>query len=948
MSTRTIVALMFLLLVPSIGVAQDEGRGVELVLTSQRLIEAEPGKIVTASYLITNRTGREQDLYEKLGLPVVPDGWKPLAAFERPIFLGIDAQKVQLVTFIIPKDCPAGRYDVLYSLIDRRFNGIKSEETFTVVVSPVVKIDAVVEDKPDMVMAGDSYRVRMRLVNKGNNATTVRVEATGSPAYPITLDPIEATLEAGKSQLVQLSVLTDGKLRSKTNHVVEISAVTEAPDNTFVTEKRTVFVEILPRLVAAIDPRSRVPSRVSFIAVGENDDGGMQIEYSGAGNLDEGGTRTVDFTFRGPDVQERSVYGVRDELRLNYRGPLLEMLLGDQAYSLSPLSERLLYGRGGEMRLHPGGIELGSFYTETRWDIPGKKEAGAFAGYSYGSAFRLKANYLNKRRDVSSSFDAYEADIYSVQARIAPYASFNLGLEYGYCMNKDADVRDDQAHRVTLDGQIRDRVWYTFENTYAAPHFLGYYNDVLYGSGTVSASLYRNLRGNISYRIYENNLDLNAEKPAAAREESYRGVLSYAFSSGLNLSLDYETLARRDDLTPSQFDFDENIWRIGVGRSLNKVGLQVYSERALFQDHLTGDPARSLYNHSFYANFNLSPRQSYSLIARYGYNSFLGNPERTGSIGFSASFRPVAALRATISYQTSNLGAERLPRSEYLMSILDFTLPNRHAISVKGRWFRFEEAGKSDYSFFAAYTIPFDIPAMKKKSFGALNGCVMDRDRRGAPPMENVLVSVGTMATMTDYTGTFNFPSLKPGTYAVQVDQRSMGMNRITSDPAPFEVEVIGGETAFQEIGVSTAAAISGTVLLYAVDAESGHGVGRPGGSGELYVTAGGEAKQGSIEKEDLVVSGGLEDIVVEVSNGKETFRQATDQDGRFSFPGLRPGVWHCTVYKNGLPKHHYIEQENLTVELSSGEETELQVNVLPKLRSIHMLESGTVGGEKK
>lgn len=942
MSTKITISLIFLLLIPTIGYSQGEEHGIEIVLTSQRLIEVEPGNIITGSYLITNRTGHELELIEKLELPVMLEGWQPLMAYERPVLLGIGRQKVQLVTFLIPKDCPDGKYEITYSLVDRRYQEVKGVEKFTVVVKPIVKFDAIIEDQPEIVMAGDTYNVRLRLVNTGNSTTPMRLEAKGSPDLPFSLDLVETTLAAGKSQLVNLSVSTDRNLKNKTNHVVEISAIAETPDNTLVMAKRTVFVEILPKLMAAVDLRSKVPTRMRLIAAGEDDVGGMQIEYSGAGNLDESGAHSIDFMLRGPDIKDRSIYGSRDVLRLNYRGPWLNILLGDQAYSLSPLSERLIYGRGGEISIHPKGFELGSFFMETRWETPERREVSAFAGYHHEDKFAIRANYLNKRKDPTLALGKYEADIYSAQARISPSPVFNLGFEYGYCMDSNNKNKEDYAHRITFDGEMSKRVWYTFENTYAGPKYLGYYNDVLYSSGTVAATIIRKLRGNFSYRIYENNLELDPSKTLATREQSFRGVLSYAFSSGMNISLDYETLERMDDLTPSQFDFNENIWRLGLGHSFSKFGFQVYSERGSFEDQQTDEPMRTLYRHNIYAHFHPTPRQSYSLIARIGHNSFLGDPEKTASIGLSTSLQLRHSLRLGLNFQANNIDAERLPRQSYLLSTLDYTLPNRHSLSLKMRWFKFEKADRSDYSFFAAYTIPFDIPAMKKKSFGALKGHVLDRDRIGTPPMENVLISVGNMATMTDHTGEFHFPVLQPGMYSVQLDQRSMGMNRITADISPLEVEVIGGETAFQEIGVSTVAVLSGKVIMYAIDPARIRGDrSRIAPQGKLYITGHGEIKQGAIDRDDLIESYGLEDIIVEISRDGEIYRQATTQNGNFSFPGLRPGIWRIKVYENGIPKHHYIENPEFAVELLKGEERSIAVSVIPKLRSIEILEGG-------
>jgi len=210
--------------------------------------------------------------------------------------------------------------------------------------------------------------------------------------------------------------------------------------------------------------------------------------------------------------------------------------------------------------------------------------------------------------------------------------------------------------------------------------------------------------------------------------------------------------------------------------------------------------------------------------------------------------------------------------------------------------------------------------------------------------MDKVLVSIGNVATMTDHTGKFQFPVLKPGMYAIQLDQRSMGMKRITTDVSPLAVEVIGGETVFQEIGVSTAAGISGKVIVYAIDPARIRGE-RPQNvpAGGLYITEHGESKHGPIDRDDLIESGGLGNIIVEVSQGNEICRQATNEKGHFSFPGLRPGSWRFRVYENGIPKHHYIENPEFAIELMKGEERTIRVNVIPKLRAIEILEGGTV-----
>jgi hypothetical protein len=948
MKPRYIILFIVLLLLPSYGFAQGIGHGVELTLTSPKLVLVEPGKIVTASYLVSNRTDAGVELDENLDLPMQPEGWQPAIAYKRSISLAAGEQKVQLVTFIVPRKYPAGTYNATYSMINRNTAEIAAVESFSIVVKPVVKLDAVIEDKPELVLAGEAYDVRMRLINNGNSDVSMKMIARSSPEFPVVMDPVSVILAAGSSLPLNLSVKTDPAINTKTNHVLEIEVLAEAPDGGSTSLARTVFVEILPQLLASVDPRSRVPSQARFIAVGQNDETGAQLEYSGFGNLDEKGTRTVDFLFRGPDRLDRSTYGLRDVLRASYADENLSLTLGDKLYALSPLSELMAYARGAEAILHPGAAEIGSYYTETRWDAPQEREIAAFAGYRFGRAFKLRTNFLNKRRDDSPTRAGSGDDIYTIQARINPGSLLNLGLEYAHSSSVTGDESSSFAHRITLDGRALNRVWYTFENTYAAPDFPGYYRNVLYSNGTISAELHRNLRSSASYRFSENSLGLMRDLSGASREASYIGGLSYTFPTGTSASAEYETLNRRDKLAPAQYDFTQNTLRLGLGHTYRILGIQSYAERAAVESRLPGGEDRVFGNYSVYTYIRPSPTQSYTLFTRFGHNSFTGSPEKTVNIGASAWLKLRQRLTLNLSYQKNNIDSERLPLQDYAFSDIEYILPNSHSISLRMRWFKFENIAEEDYAFFAAYTVPFNIPAMKKRSFGLLKGTVIDRDQPYPVPMQNVVLSIGNVATMTNKRGEFMFPALAPGLHQLTIDQRSMGMNRIPSDGLPIPVEITGGRTTSREIGVSTAGEISGRVALLALDPAKISADPRMGAQQGLSVIGSRVVKQVPVTKDDLIDAGGLEEVIIELSNGEEHLYQKTDGRGKFSFKGLRPGAWKIRIDSQNLPPQHALETDEFSVTLAHGEKKEIAASVWPKPRSIQLLPGGTITGETK
>jgi uncharacterized membrane protein len=177
--------------------AQDKGHGVEVRSTSPELLEIEPGKIVSASFLVSNRTWDEEEFYEKLTLPA---GWQEIVSDQFPFTLETGEQRVRIFAFLVPLTSPAGRYQIGYSVRSQRDYSVTDEDTLSVVVVPVVKLEIVVEDRPEAVIAGEAYVVKLRLLNRGNSKTDVKLRIESSPDYGLEMEPSEAALEAGDNK----------------------------------------------------------------------------------------------------------------------------------------------------------------------------------------------------------------------------------------------------------------------------------------------------------------------------------------------------------------------------------------------------------------------------------------------------------------------------------------------------------------------------------------------------------------------------------------------------------------------------------------------------------------------------------------------------------------------------------------------------------------------------
>ena len=924
------------MLFPCWGAAQTNDSGVDARWVSQELIEVEPGRIVTGSFVVSNNTAREEELVQHLALP---PGWQSVMSYDYPIKLGANEQKIRLFACVVPVDSRAGRYEIKYSLIGRTGSRVWAYADFSVVVLPVVKLDSRIEYKPETVIAGNEYEVGLRLVNRGNSTAVISLSTHGSPDYPVKLESPQVELDPGMQEIVKLLIATDATLRSKIEHVFEIKAETNEGQDGTEPVTSTVVVAILPKKVPEVDSWHRVPGHIRFVAVGDRYEDGFLVEYSGQGSLDHDGRRKVDFLFRGPDVQDRTVFGRRDEIRFHYSDRLLNLRLGDRAYSLSPLAEGLIYGRGAEARIQSKRATLGAFYVETRWDTPRERQVGTYLGHRFHDKFRMRGNFLHKREDGNLSYG--EANIYTMQSNLKAGPKFNLSLESGYSASNENENMSDQAHRLTLDGRLSNRFWYTFENIYAGPKFTGYYNDVLFGTGTVAVPIYKGLRGNVSYRFYKDNPDLDPTKNTATREQSYRSVISYRFPFGTSVSLDHEMLERRDELSTPKYDFEENAWRFGLGHNFRKLGLQTHSKVGTFEDRLLGGKRLSLERYSIYAYFRPTTYHSYSVYTALGHNTFTGNPERSKNVGVSSSLQIKRLLKLSLNYQKNNIDSDEIRQHDQILSTVDIQLPKKHSLSLKARWLTFGDGREEDYSFVAAYTIPLNLPAGKNRSIGRLKGRVLGSDMAGLAPLQDIVLSINGFTAVTDHMGEFVFPALKPGSYSLQVDSKSIGFDNVTSKPFPVSVEIVGGETTVEDIVVHSASTILGKIMVYALDPDSTDHTRHDVEPETVFLLGSRAVQKGALDKYKLREVRGANHILVQISKDKEILWQHTDENGGFSFEGLRPGQWQLRVYDNDLPPHHRLEQSTFEVVVAKGQTKETSIRILPRIRSIRMIEGG-------
>ncbi len=390
--SRALALLLCLLATPALLAAN---RGVEVRTAREQLLESEPGRVVIAAFLVRNPTSQKQEFQARLELP---PGWVPVTQ-EFPFVLGAGISDLRLASFLVPESAPAGGYRVAYSVFSRRAPAISDRSDVDVVVLPLKKLETRVLTAPRQVLAGEDYEVTFLVVNAGNSPSRVAVRISSADGLPVSAESDHLDLAAGESRPLRVTVRTRQGDNSPYRHHLRLKAWVE--DQPAMTATVASAVDVLPVVHSVGDLYHRIASTLTLRYSGERRQAGFrqgfQTEVAGSGTLDEAGKLHLDYLLRGPDTQDRTIYGEPDEYRLSHWTDTYAIHLGDRVYALSPLTEVGVSGRGTEGTIRVGDLSMGLYSMHTRGLAPEEHQVAAFADYSADARTGLRVNMLKKK-----------------------------------------------------------------------------------------------------------------------------------------------------------------------------------------------------------------------------------------------------------------------------------------------------------------------------------------------------------------------------------------------------------------------------------------------------------------------------------------------------------------------------------------------------------------------
>ena len=965
--------------------------------SGSELVETQPGQVLTTIFLVTNITDQKHEFSEEVELP---EGWR-LIIRGFPFELDASESDTRMVSFSVPPTTLAGSYQVTYSVKNSEDANITAEQTIDVVVLSLAKLEVMLQEAPQYVIAGKEYQCDFVIVNHSNAGSRIALEIDSKNGYLAKSDPMEFRLESGESKEVNVTVETDPDLRKKIRHRLMVTAKALDFEKGGITANALSQVEIIPRITGVEEQYHKIPIRLETRCVGDirsarqqlhfMENIGLQAQLSGSGTLTENGAQNIDFLIRGPDIQKKSVFGQRDEYRLSIGTETWEIHLGEHSYSLSPLTGQYRYGwgAGGILNLplrklnlrNP--LSIGAHYVEPRWR-PKEKQSAIRLGYQIWEEWMVDLHYLHKketdppeglsrkladddRKPKASGFARLlreplrEANILSVQTSVEPVKNVSLEFEYGVGWKKHDNLKSgdfsykyiDDAWRIEAEGNYRG-AYCRLKAIHAGPDYPGYYSDLDYKMGTVTFPLWSSLRLKINYSKQKRNLALVPTFPTASQVRDYGLGMDYRFKIGTRLSLDYRNSQREDRFFPPRFNYERNNIRLSLGHAFNKLSIYTSAELGESDDKLA-QKKQATERYRVSAHYAPTDRQRYSGYFQIGRRSSvlrssllrnsLSTQNRQKTMGLNAWYRPIDRTSFDVNFQRSDSGGS------YNRNQLDLTLRhlllNDHQVLLRVRHLYYRTRSNSYHktSVMLTYTVPFDIPVSRRTSISSLRGRVYDMEHPQQQGIPDAIISVNGATAVTDQKGNFKFLSLKPGTYHIRVDQEAIGFNRVTAQKTPLEITVQGGAETEINLGVIRSATLRGRVVVFASKSESNNNSDNKNyPEGEKRDNQDGKLvieARGKTGGGKMVEDYALAGILIELQSESEIYRRVTDGKGQFLFGDLRPGNWTLTVYENNLPKYHYPEQTTFEFHLKPGSEEELLVKILPQMRSINIIDAG-------
>lgn len=868
---------------------------LEIKMVNKDTIKVMPGSTSNIVVKLINNTATSKDFLLKIESP---QGWKCLTNLGA-VSVEKSSNQIKILSMYSPEFTKSGNYTISIEAFDKTDNSKIGSISATVFVQANYEILLNAYQPPNYVVSGDSLAVKFMLQNLSNveaRISTILKSENKSDYQTFILAPDSFVI------FNKAIVTTKNLLQYQKQNIGFEAFIDNKPET---KKSQYHYFDVIPANNIRFDPYLRFPVMVSPLVVTNNQRGkreyAFMLDILGAGMLNNKKERILEFHFRGPNRQGESLLGIYDEYYVKYASPRSKIIIGDNNYSLSYLTEFSRYGRGIGYEHTLKKISVGSFINYPRFYPQVKRVASVYVKYLSEKKYELNAGYLNKQY-LSDSI----AHLFTISGVASPYKWIDLEMEYATGL---AGGKFTQAYKTEINTRYSFFSMF-FNYTMAENNFPGYFSNSKYLGTGASARILKKINVSLNYSFNHSNMALDTLFSNAPLSKYLNLSVNYSFNNTTGISVSAWQQEREDRMEPKKFHYDEKTIRLSVSKKMNRLRINILGETGKTTNYLSTVEGQitAMYRVNLTMDYKLSEHVFMNGFTSYNNRqSYSANDNMNWYYGCSLESRLGEKVVIAFNYQ-NNYEIEEYYRDRSIFSLnanYNMNPNNRMSAGIRYNLVR-NTLDQRQLEVMVNYTRTINVPVRKKDDLGTLTGKVINN---GVDNIEGIVFTLGGSIAVTDENGVFNFPVVQKGFQYLRIDYSNAGLFAIAETPGPYKLDILPGVENYFEVSLVKSAKIKGSLMI--VDDDN----------------------KGNIEFVAVKVK--INRLIIEVKKGEEIYRVLSDDNGDFSFDGLRPGNWTVQVYKNGIPKEYELLTEFLNVNLVSGQDETIEVKLKEKQRRI-------------
>ncbi|WP_267406837.1 MULTISPECIES: hypothetical protein [unclassified Chryseobacterium] len=896
------------LLFPVLTFSQQQSR--EIVTKKDSLL---PGTSTSISFILENSSSENK----KFTIEVTTSNPNIIPILSKSEFnISAGESKSYIVPLRISAEAPQGIYSVIIYGTDQA-NGNRFTKKENIIISGSRKLSVTALDSPEFIRAGETIQASFIIKNGGNIVENLILESKNAIVDHVP----NLMMQPGETKIISIHKTTNAELGQNEYQNLNLSVYSrENP-----TENQSVYVSTKIISVKPVEDdiyhRLSVAASLSFIGMhnmGMYQDG-FQGEIYGKGSLDKDNKNNIEFHAVTENPVEFNSFTQYEEYFINYKRDNFFVHLGDKNYSASYLTEFARYGRGAEIRYDFKKFSLGGFYNHPRFFRDIKDEFNVYSTFKIRKESEIMAGYLHK---IPRSGELNYGTIRLDSEAHLPYATGKFKLtknitvsgELAYSKTKELEGSAYMAQAQATFDRLNGNVMYMR----ASPQFAGYFTNTSTFNGNLQYRISNKLNVFANYMRDARNFQRDTLFLAAPYRNFLQYGLQYKYHSTGSVMLYNGFQKYQDRLEPKQFDYYERFFKVSLDQKIGIFNVNLEGQFGKTENYLTGFTG----NTSFYtANLAFEKfRTSFTIFTSYAITSrYQLENQRQIYYGARIISRLSDKTNFSLFYQNNYMPEEYFKDRNLFELLFHQQIFPGNELDLSGRYsLQRGELGNKDFIFSLRYTLRMRIPVQKIAEYTTLSGNI---GNLGVKKTEGIKLMLGSYLSVTDKNGNYVFKNIIPGDYYLEIDRSTTQINDITNVSLPASVHLNEKENIFN-FGLTTASSIEGTVQLSENENQ--------------YSFAKFPPNRDKKKKES---------IIIEATNGDQTYRKIVVIGDAFDFTYLRPGNWKVKLYRNGLDKRYKISAENFELNLKPSEKQNITIHITKQQSEIkYQQESIKVG----